>query len=197
MTARHNAAGRLIYKALLQGELGADIVSADVGAMIEDNHSTQGRPPRALPTWLVHLTPGMPTSRPDIVIVTSTQRKPHNGRGLRTHKETSPKSRYVKLIEIKYCQDHQYLRTLERAHDQHKLLVEHLSTTSRSCQLIPILLGVGGSIYTQETLQQLSELGLTHNQCTCLCQQLVRNAASWAKVLTSTRRQLEVQGRGG
>jgi hypothetical protein len=64
----------------------------------------------------------------------------------------------IHLIEVKYCEDTRSGHQLEASNKQHKSLYKHIK--SKQITLHTILLGVGGSIYTSNTLHHLKELGL-------------------------------------
>ena len=65
---------------------------------------------------------------------------------------------------------------------------------SRLVQVVtihPVLLGVGGSIYTEHTLKQFKQLGLDHQHSTKHAKQLHAHSVRYAHKLVSTRRAIE------
>jgi len=70
--------------------------------------------------------------------------------------------REVHLIKIKYCEDTRPGHQLEASGKQHETLCQCLIAKEVSLHsgVHTILLGVGGSIYTSDTLNQFEELGL-------------------------------------
>ena len=118
------------------------------------------------------------TSRPDAILITPyNSRSTSNSNSLHRSTRCSTRSsctrqpyqlpadkRHVHQIEIKYCEDtspeHQ-LNTAKQQHaDLHKLL------NAETLTIHPILLGVGGTIYTEHTLKQFKQLGQDHQRAT-------------------------------
>jgi len=62
------------------------------------------------------------------------------------------------LVEVEYCEDAQPGHQLEASRKQHKVLCKTLNT--KKVILHTIILGVGGSIYTSNTIRHLEEVGL-------------------------------------
>eukprot|EP00983_Pelagomonas_calceolata_P134130 1162028-Pelagomonas_calceolata.AAC.8 len=63
--------------------------------------------------------------------------------------------RNVHLIEIKYCEDTRPEQQLEAAQKQHADLYNLKNVSGRVFKAHTILLGVGGTCYTEHTLKQL------------------------------------------
>eukprot|EP00983_Pelagomonas_calceolata_P076121 1153286-Pelagomonas_calceolata.AAC.1 len=76
--------------------------------------------------------------------------------------------RHVHLIEIKYCEDTRPGQQLEAAQRQHTDLNKLISAKVVSPHTI--LLGVGGTCYTDHTLNQFKQLGLDHQRAPKLAQ---------------------------
>eukprot|EP00983_Pelagomonas_calceolata_P054959 1143907-Pelagomonas_calceolata.AAC.4 len=93
------------------------------------------------------------------------------------------------LIEIKYCEDTRPQHQLDAAKQQHADLCKLIS--AKAVTIHPILLGVGGNIYTEHTLKQFKQLGLDHQRATKLAQQLHAHSVQYAHKLVSTKRAIE------
>eukprot|EP00983_Pelagomonas_calceolata_P060110 1146229-Pelagomonas_calceolata.AAC.1 len=68
--------------------------------------------------------------------------------------------RHVHLLKIKYREDTRPGQQLELAQRQHADLCKHMS--AKDVSLLTILLVVGGTFYTEHTLDQLERIGLDH-----------------------------------
>jgi len=90
------------------------------------------------------------TSVPDITLLDKVIK-----RGLEWHRLT--------LVEIKYCNDTNPAAQRERAQQQHARLLSQInnSDTFTTARLIVILLGAAGYIYSTDTQQPLTNLGIT------------------------------------
>ena len=93
------------------------------------------------------------------------------------------------LIEIKFCEDTRPEHQLNAAKQQHADLCKLIS--AEVVTIHPILLGVGGSICTEDTLKQFKQLGLDHQHATKLAKQLHAHSVRYAHKLVSTRRAIE------
>jgi hypothetical protein len=199
VTERHNAAGRMIAKAVSKGAQGGNIVSIDVGCAARVQATgidTAEMSTRHLPEWLVPddmraaLRNSGSESRPDMVLVAA--HKDAHWTAADKHPSTLEwDQRVVTTVEIKFCVDTSYNTQLEAANAQHTKLHELLTARGSHVSHIAILLGIGGTIYTEHTKQQLAQLGIAPTQLTKLLSKLNRLAATWAGALVSTRRQLE------
>jgi len=108
---------------------------------------------RKIPDWVFPTQQNLPTrhqSCPDGVLV-----MPIEGRGRHLDpKQIPPKDRDIHFVEFKFCLDINPQQTLEKAHNQHQLLIQRLQTRSlrgisrnNQVTLHVILLGVVGTIY--------------------------------------------------
>ena len=73
-------------------------------------------------------------------------------------------SRQVHIVELKCCQDTRPEASLQRATEQHSELRQQLIAAgynSSNIQIVPILIGVSGTIYQQHTIEALQKLGVT------------------------------------
>jgi len=156
------------------------------------------------------------TSRPDAILITPYHAKPNSSSPSsssdspsrymlrsrhRNMQETSMTNRvrqphllnatqrHVHLIEIKYCEDTRPEHQLAAAQQQHAHLCKLID--AKAVTIHPILLGVGGTCYTEHTLKQFKKLGLDHQRATKLARQLHAHSAIYAHKLVTTRRAIE------
>jgi hypothetical protein len=196
---RHNQAGRLIAAAVDESGKGGGLVFTDVGRaehMAAAGLEHLPNMKRAIPTWLVaptlqHLLGGV-GSIPDAILVEHTDP---------TAPECTPDSipigsRRVTLIEIKFCPDTLPGAQLERARTQHKALSDLLTSSGSTVRVLPILLGIGGTMYQRHTQQALWDLGIPHTRTTRLLHELSQLAIQKAVALIGMRR-VEAAKRGG
>lgn len=152
VTKRHNAAGQIIAKAVRQGNLGAHVTMMDVGSKQtaqEHDLQTERRIPREALPWTMperlkhRISKGMV---PDILLY-----KPAA--------QGAPAQYWI--VEIKYCRDTNPSEQEGRATAQHRRLQRILQRydNTANVQIIPIMLGVSGSIYIT-TKQALATLGV-------------------------------------
>jgi ribonuclease HI len=157
---KHNAAVRIITKAIAQGDVGAhQIVYNDGGNAqkwanmgVQELHRKVSDIPNELISKEDFQACG---SRPDIILFRRKQVQRDGG-----HNTTSPAE--ITLVEIKYVRDTDPARTARSPHEQHKKLYEQLrgrhpnATINRRI----ILLGVAGAVYNEHTVRQLEQLGV-------------------------------------
>jgi hypothetical protein len=150
--ARHHKAGQIILKSLARGEFGDSIVYADVGKA--ESLSAAGVPE---PTRLklrsqdfkLPKGPGLPSSRPDIIL------------GIPACSAQEPNYKKLLLLETKYARDTDISAQVDRATNQHALLASYLADKHHCpVKTIPIILGVSGTIYNTHTVGSLEEAGL-------------------------------------
>jgi len=202
VTARHDAAGRIILKAILRagriilkailrGALGAGLVYADVGSTEKfqaDGVRTAFPQIRTIPGWL---TQNIPKTRPDAIMVVPLTPQRHWSR---TPQDLPESERRIILIEIKYCPDTEPSAQKTKALGQHEDLMKSLAGKGAAIETVPILLGIGGTVYADLTRQTLLSLGVSPTAITKVLNKLNRLAAKWAASLVGTRRQLEHTG---
>ena len=97
--------------------------------------------------------------------------------------------REIHLVEVKYCEDTRPGHQLEASRKQHEVLCKRFK--AKKVILHTILLGVGGSIYTSHTLNQLKELGLDLQKAHKTALKLHAHFVLYAHKLSSTRRVIE------
>jgi hypothetical protein len=124
---------------------------------------------RNIPDWVFPTQQNIPTrhqSRPDGVSI-----MPIEGRGRNLDPKQIPtRDKDIHLVEFKCCSDINPQQTLEKAHKQHQPLIQHIQTRglrgisrNNKVTLHVILLGVGGTIYSQYIITPLLNLGIpTH-----------------------------------
>jgi hypothetical protein len=179
--ARHNSTGRILLKAISKGNMGADLVMADLGSA--EKCEQEGAPiiaQRRVPTeLLLHLKntqpPENPKSQPDAMIVL---------KGNGDEKDT------VLLIEFKYCRDTQPDDQLKHCMTQHADLVKALSG-AYTVKLIPILIGHSGTIFSEHTLSSLKQLGISSVHANKCSLKMHLDAIQHFHSIVKTRRHLE------
>eukprot|EP00983_Pelagomonas_calceolata_P085358 1156533-Pelagomonas_calceolata.AAC.3 len=121
------------------------------------------------------------------------QQKPTQ-RTTRANRERQPhqlhvNQRHVHLFEIMYCEDTrpgQQLEASQRQHADHCKLI-----SAKAVTLHTILLGVGGTCYTDHTLNQFKQRGLDHQRANELAQKLHAHSVQYANKLVTTRHAME------
>ncbi len=97
-----------------------------------------------------------------------------------------PNQRHIHFVEVKYCEDTRPRSQLEAAHHQHGVLCQHLRRAAANVNLHSILLGVGGTIYSPNSLEPLNP-----QKATKLAEKLHAHSVQYAYKLVSTRHALE------
>ena len=153
-TERHNAVGRIIIRAILKGSKGGEICSMDLGSGEKVAAAGVGIPvPRFVPPEIIPLLQArdLHKLKPDVLMVSGNLATPLA-------------SRQVHIVELKCCQDTRPEASLQRATEQHSELRQQLIAAgynSSNIQIVPILIGVSGTIYQQHTIEALQKLGVT------------------------------------
>eukprot|EP00983_Pelagomonas_calceolata_P026937 846217-Pelagomonas_calceolata.AAC.1 len=154
---------------------------------------------RAVPSYL--FKPMIPiqtrrnSSHPDAILVTPHPTNPKRPPTPPSHRvlcsmgSTTTPARHIHSIEIKYCEDTRPSAQLEASHQQHSKLCKQLQRAEITIH--PILLGVGGTIYTVHTLDQFKQLGIDSQKSETLARKLHARSLQFAHKLTSTRRAIE------
>jgi hypothetical protein len=117
--------------------------------------------------------------RPDAILV--------SGNGERQSKK-------IWIMELKFCSDTRPEDQLLKAQQQHAELISLLMEqgyNKSNIQLIPILIGVSGTIYTQHTLDALQLLGISQPAARKCCSKLHTEAIRSLHSIVQTRRSLE------
>ena len=182
--ARHHRAGRLLLKAIARGTRGACIMSADLGS----KESCQEDGVRHYPT-LASVISNLLSERerralsrdsvPDIVM-----------RTIEGNTET------IHLVELKYTRDNAPEDAAEAAAHQHEALalaIQRSETTprhtKRKVEMHKIILGMGGSIYT-ELEGTLHKLGVERTAAANLMRALNTHAVRSLKEIWTTRQRM-------
>eukprot|EP00983_Pelagomonas_calceolata_P045593 1139813-Pelagomonas_calceolata.AAC.1 len=95
----------------------------------------------------------------------------------------------LRLIEIKYCEDTRPGRQLEAVQRQHSDLCKLIS--AEVVTLHTILLGIGGTCYTEHTLNQFRQLGLDHQRAFKLAHKLHAHSVMLLNKLVTTKHAIE------
>jgi ribonuclease HI len=151
---RHNKAGRMILKAVMEGRRGGEVVMMDVGRG-EGAEGAEQQVPSRIPMCV--LPPQMNDS---IKRRISSYSKPD----IFTYQPgTADVPDKYTVVEIKYCRDTDPEQQLARAATQHEDLVYALQQADPAAhvQYVTIMLGVSGGIFTLDTLEMLRTLGVT------------------------------------
>eukprot|EP00983_Pelagomonas_calceolata_P033894 1061917-Pelagomonas_calceolata.AAC.1 len=170
VTERHNVACRMILKLVSEGSYGANLVQLDTGntnrLAQHDLQVPEQVSNRVVPSNLFKPTISIQnrrnSSRPDAILVTPHPTNPNrpppppSDRVLRSMGSNTTPARHIHLIETKYCEDTSPGAQLEAAQQQHSELCKKLQ--GAEITIHPILLGVGGTIYTAHTLDQFRKL---------------------------------------
>jgi ribonuclease HI len=203
---RHNKAGHIILKAILQGGRGADVVMHDIGHSQDDSlpqgggtamaHATRtGGFATRIPSWVyTKRRNGIPCAqtkqkwdkfRPDMLLIAGTNKVP-------IHK------READLVEVKYCRDTDRSQQEARANLQHNGPLTPNSPSSLVQSLVDagyrpskvrlhvILLGVGGTVY-HSMHTALKQLGLKQQAVDRLAIKLHVHATVYTRRIMQTK----------
>jgi ribonuclease HI len=181
---RHNTAGRMILKAVMEGRRGGEVVMMDVGREQAEGGAdplVPSRIPReVLPTQMEESikTTISRHSKPDIFLY-------QPGR-------TGVPAKYT-IVEIKYCRDTDPEQQLARAATQHRSLAQAIQQADPAAdvQYVTIMLGVSGAIFTLDTLEKLRTLGVTGRALETLKYRLHIQAIKELHWIYTVKRKLE------
>ena len=182
-TERHNKIGRIIIRAILNGDRGGGICSMDLGSGDKAAADGVGIPvPRFVPPAILPLlqTRALHKLKPDVLMVSGNV-------------GTSPANRQVHIVELKCCQDTRPDAPLQRATEQHAELRQQLIAAGYSesnIHIVPILIGVSGTIYKQHTLDSLHKLGVTRANARRCASKLHEQAIKCMHSIVTTRHAL-------
>jgi len=176
---RHDKAVRIIAKAVSKGQRGGNLVLVDAGAAAraaEEGCCFANRDRKRWDQVLTQLKIEECGSRPDMILFDDKE---------------------ILLCEIKYCPDTRLQDQLKHAQDQHGQMTTTLAQKwpSRKVQVIPIMLGIGGTTYMEHTQQVLTRLGVAHDKSLKCCRKLTRHALASGTQISSTAYMLRGQHR--
>jgi hypothetical protein len=174
---KHNAAVRIVTKAIAHGEMGADSIAYNDGgsatkwqrAGAAHLHRTAADIPRDLLPQEVFAACG---SRPDIILYRRrTLSKNAEGQWERAPAE-------ITLIEVKYTRDTDPTRTFRDPYSQHSSLYEEIEARHPSAKVMRrvIVLGVAGTIFTDSTIWPLESIGVRGQHLQSTLAKLQRHA---------------------
>ena len=203
--SRHDTALIKVLIELLQGVLGAHFVIADKGAW--ESLQQFGAHSKRIPDFVMQdnssQTDGEEQAktlerdkmRPDIMIVewTDAERETYmTGNPMPTLSPTMQdnRPRKVWIVEGGYCTDTRYMDKLLRKELQHKQLQESLKQRGFEVILLPIVLGVTGTIY-KTNIAALSALGIEQDKAKKLLKELHLHAVISHHTIIKLRRKLE------
>ena len=183
-TERHNHTGRILLKAISKGDMGSDLVMADLGsaskcaedeAPILPRSSLPGTIERLLDNAGYEVTKG--TSRPDAIIIT---------------RWTKP---IILIIGFRYCKDTQPTNQLQACRTQHTEFIKSLRQAfpTHTIKLVPIPIGHFGTIYKQCTLlASMKEVGIDcAHAIKCATKMHLDAIQQLHSIVIKTRRHLE------
>lgn len=205
---RHHSAGRRILQALLEGARGGNVAMADLGNRDKMAKDGLDAIAWALPRWLFNprhvgaerVETMRRTMKPDALLVLHGDQDPKprpmssqsggqrgerggdrggDGIEIETGPTISPNTT-IQIVEIKYCCDTQPGLRVEAANAQHAPLAKELQLMwGCRVDIVPIMLGVGGSIFNT-TRDAFEQLGITDSVYTSLARDLNVLAAEYA-----------------
>ena len=182
-TERHNKLGRIIMRAIGKGEKGGEVVSMDLGAASKaaaDGVGYTARrhvPPEVLPYMQARDRNKL---KPDALLVSGET-------------TTARSSCQVHIVELKCCRDTTPGTQLQQAQAQHSHLRQLLIDAGYSpnnIHIVPILVGVSGTIYHIHTLQALQKLGITRAKAKDCARKLHLQAIRCMHNIVQTRHML-------
>jgi ribonuclease HI len=174
---RHNAAVRIITKAIAHGDMGADSIAYNDGGNATKwqksgaahLHRTAADIPRDLLPQEVFAACG---SRPDIILYRRrTLSKNTEGQWERAPAE-------ITLIEVKYTRDTDPKRTFRDPYSQHSSLYKEIEARHPSAKVMrrAIVLGVAGTIFTDSTIWPMESIGVRGQHLQSTLAKLQRHA---------------------
>ena len=180
-TERHHHTGRLLLRAIDKGNMGADIVMADLGSAEKCERDgapkmTHNRVPPELLTKLGSIPhEGRTKYQPDVMIL---------------HQGENDETPTITIVEFKYCRDTQPEDQLQHCHAQHASLITALGTTCK-VKLIPILIGHSGTVFTEHTVNNMKQLGISSYHAEKCALKMHIDAIQQLHSIVKTRRHLE------
>ena len=189
---RHNAAGRMILKALLTSGLGNNHIVADLGS------GEKMRGLGAFDTRVNRLVSDQDMNvlgidhnirdkwRPDIAIKCDSHSHAVAGK-------KRLRRRYAKLVhvvEVGYTAESRYHDKEQEKRQQHSAFIKALTDLGHDVQLHTIILGSTGGLFT-DTTATLENLRIGKQQISYLKSKLHVHSVKWLHAIVKKRRQLE------
>ena len=100
----------------------------------------------------------------------------------------------IQIVEVKCCIDTKPRDQLQKAREQHQVLIDKLVAENylrANITIIPILIGASGTIYKKHTMQAIMKLGVAHTQAKSCISKLHKEAIRSLHSIVRTRRFLE------
>lgn len=195
-THRHNKAGQLIMNAVRDGTMGAHVVMMDLGRAEEQTEGGQDRTvhqqlPRRIPR------DALPRGMPETVKTAVTRHSVPDAFLFQPATQECP-ARYV-IVEIKYCRDTDPSQQLDAAQNQHEPLERAIRDAAPEAlvQYVPIMLGVGGTIFASCTTEPLAQLGIRKGALKTLRYKLHRHAVKQLHWIYKVKRRHETRVMAG
>ena len=195
-TERHNRIGRIVLRAVAKGNMGGNLISADVGSA--EKCTAAGAPALCQNHAPLQLFPNTPFAasqlsalrhlKPDIMmaIPCAGHQGPH----------IHPPTTKILIAELKCCQDTRPQDQLARCLNQHHDLIELLKGAGyveQNITVVPLLVGHSGSIYRMHTLDSLDRLGIDKSKAEKCARKIHTEATTSLDSIVKNRRRLEHQ----
>ena len=100
----------------------------------------------------------------------------------------------IHIVEFKYCRDTDHAPQLQHCLEQHKTLVEaliHKGYSPQNIKVVPILIGMSGTIYLKHTLENMQSLGISQPHAMKCALKMHTQAITSLHSIVSVRRHLE------
>jgi hypothetical protein len=204
VTARHNRAGCMLVDAILAGSMGATLLFTDFG---RDACVSLPDCRRRIPPYLLPDACTSPPSIPDAIMLVPPACAPSLGKRTRGHNSRSRDSPIASaspsaapsdtplllILELKFCCDTSQAHQMHAAMTQHTALINLFQLRGYRTQLVPLLFGVAGTIFT-DTLRSLhADLGISKSAARQLCKDVHLHAVRSLSSIYMTKRFLNHQ----
>ena len=103
----------------------------------------------------------------------------------------------VYIVELKFCSDTQPNKQLAKCKEQHAKLAQELIQAGydkKNVKVIPILIGMSGTIYKEHTIEALEQLGVSHICAIRSAKKMHQTAIRLLHSIVKNRRRLEHKG---
>ena len=198
-TERHNSTGRILLRAISKGNMGADLVMADLGSA--EKCEKDGAPVlqlRHVPADMLPLklpAPQQQAGAPEEEAKAGGKKKLQPDAMIVQNSESGAKhEQIIYIIEFKFCRDTKPEDQLQACNTQHQELIEKLvakGTPRKNIKLIPILVGHSGTVYIEHTLRAIEKLGVNMFHAKKCATKMHVEAIRQLHSIVKTRRYLE------